>query len=171
MSALFLQKNAHHSEDFFRIGIFKQHKDSGPSNFLFQIARGSRATLSECTFSFKKAHVTQNTSSRQTTSRPQDKKNPDIAISELFLTKRTRTQLNQSSFQQGSRGTFQCLIRKISRKDPQAPCAKQQEARELHPNGSSFFFKKVHTSEDLTKRYTVLLKKALGRCLFLLDKI
>ena len=56
MSALFLQKNAHHSEDFFRIGIFKQHKDSGPSNFLFQIARGSRATLSECTFSSKSAH-------------------------------------------------------------------------------------------------------------------
>ena len=76
------------------------------------------------------------------TSRPQDKKNPDIAISELVPTKRTRTQLNQSSFQQGSRGTFQWRIKKISRKDPQAPCAKQQEARGLHPNGSTFFFKK-----------------------------
>ena len=80
---------------------------SRPSNFLFQIARGSGATLSECTFFFKKVHVTQNTSLRQTTSGPQDKKNPDIAISELFPTKRTRTQLNQSSFQQGNRGTFQ----------------------------------------------------------------
>ena len=50
----FFQKSAHHSEYFFRTGIFKQHKDSGPSNFLFQIARGSGATLSECTFSLKK---------------------------------------------------------------------------------------------------------------------
>ena len=39
--------------------------DSRPSNFLFQIARGSGATLSECTFFFKKAHITQKASSRQ----------------------------------------------------------------------------------------------------------
>ena len=30
------------------------NSDSRPSNFLFQIARGSGATLSECTFFFKK---------------------------------------------------------------------------------------------------------------------
>ena len=40
--------------DYFRTQIFKQHKGSRPSNFLFQIARGSGATLSECTFSSKK---------------------------------------------------------------------------------------------------------------------
>ena len=38
-------------------------------------------------FPSKKAHITQKTSSRQTTSRPHDKKNPDIAISELFFDK------------------------------------------------------------------------------------
>ena len=35
--------------------------------------------------------------------------------------------------------------KRTSGKDPQAPCAKQQEAQGLHPNGSTFFFKKVHT--------------------------
>ena len=112
------------------------NSDSRPSNSLFQIARGSGATLSECTFSFKKAHITQKTSSRQMTSRPRDKKNPDIAISELFSTKN----LGICS------GAHQRRIRVISRKDPPAPCAKQQEARGLHLNGSTFFFKKVHTT-------------------------
>ena len=55
-----------------------------PSSSLFQIARGSGATLSEYTFFFEKAHITKKTSSRQTTSRPHDKKNPDRAISEFF---------------------------------------------------------------------------------------
>ena len=35
------------------------------SSSLYQIARGSGATLSECTFFFKKAHVTKKTSLRQ----------------------------------------------------------------------------------------------------------
>jgi hypothetical protein len=35
----------------------------------------------------------------------------------------------------------------ISRKDPQAPCAKKQEAWGLHPNRSIFFFKKVHATQ------------------------
>ena len=39
--------------------------ESRPSNFLFQIARGSGATLSECTFFFQKAYITQKTSSKQ----------------------------------------------------------------------------------------------------------
>ena len=73
-----------------RYTVLSNNSDSRPSNFLFQIARGSGATLSEYTFFFKKAHITQNTS-RQMTSRPQDKKNPNIAIFELFPTKRTRT--------------------------------------------------------------------------------
>ena len=38
-------------------------------------------------FSSKKAHLTKKTSSRQTTSRTHDKKNPDRTISELFLIK------------------------------------------------------------------------------------
>ena len=37
-------------------------------------------------FFFKKTHVTEKTSSRQTTLRPYDKKNPDKVISEFFLT-------------------------------------------------------------------------------------
>ena len=97
-----------------------------------KIARGLGATLSECTFSFKKAHITQKTSSRQTTSRPHDKKNLDIAISELFSTKNPGI----------CSGALRRRIRAISRKDPQAPCAKQQEARGLHPNRGTFFFKK-----------------------------
>ena len=47
---------------------------------MFQIARGSGATLSECTFFFKKAHVTKETYSRHTTSRPHN-------ISEFFFIK------------------------------------------------------------------------------------
>jgi len=47
-----------------RYTVLSNNSDSRPSNFLFQIARGSGATLSECTF-FKKAHVTRKTSSRQ----------------------------------------------------------------------------------------------------------
>ena len=113
------------------------NSDLGPSNSLFQIARGSGATLSECTFSFKKAHITQKTYSRQMTSRPHDKKNPNIAISELFSTKNPGI----------CSGTLRRRIRKISRKDPLALCAKQHEARGLHPNGSTFFFKKVHTTQ------------------------
>ena len=112
------------------------NSDSRPSNFLFQIARGSEATLSECTFFSKKAHTTQNASSRKTASRPQDKKNPNIAKLELFSTKKPDI----------CSGAFQRKIREISTKDPQAPCAKQQEARGLHPNGGTFFFKKVHTT-------------------------
>ena len=46
--------NSKRLEGYTQTGIFKQHKDSRPSNFLFQIARGSGATLSECTFSLKK---------------------------------------------------------------------------------------------------------------------
>jgi hypothetical protein len=87
-------------------------------------------------FFLQKAHITQKTSSRQTTSRPHDKKNPDIAISKLFLTKNPGI----------CSGALRRRIRAISREDPPAPCAKQQEARGLHPNGSTFFFKKVHTT-------------------------
>ena len=56
------------------------NSESRPSNSLFQIARGSGATLSECTFFFKKAHITKKTYSRHTTSRPHD-------MSEFFFIK------------------------------------------------------------------------------------
>jgi len=99
------------SEEIFS---FSNDNDSRPSNFLFQIARGSGATLSECTFFFEKAHVTKKTSSRQTTSRPHDKKNLDRAISEFFFIK----DLGKCS------GTLRRIIRAISRQDPPAPCSK-----------------------------------------------
>ena len=103
---------------------------------MFQIARGSGATLTECTFFFEKAHVTKKTSSRQTTSRPHDKKNPDRAISEFFFIKNPGI----------CSGAFRRRIRAISRQNPPAFCSKQQEARGLHSDGSTFFFKKVHTT-------------------------
>ena len=55
-------------------------------------------------------------------------------MSELFLTKNPGICL----------GALRRRIRAISREDPPATCAKQQEAQGLHPNGSTFFFKKVH---------------------------
>ena len=51
-------------------------------------------------FFFKKAHVIENTSSRQTTSRPYDKKNPDRAISEFFLTFNEETEQFQDKILQ-----------------------------------------------------------------------
>ena len=134
MSALFLQKSAHHSEDHFKTSRQKEPRPSyirvlfdkepgymlgspstknqsyfktRPSSSLFQIARGSGATLSECTFFFEKAHVTKKTSSKQTTSRPQD-------ISEFFLVK------NPGVYSR----TLQQRIEAISRQDPPAPYSK-----------------------------------------------
>ena len=103
---------------------------------MFQIARGSRATLSECTFFFKKRTSPKRLFQDKTTSRTHDKKKPDRAISKFFLIKNPGT----------CSRTFQRRIRAISRQDPPAPCTKQQEARGLHPKGSTFFFKKVHTT-------------------------
>ena len=51
-------------------------------------------------FFFKKAHVTEKTSSRQTTSRPYDKKNPDRAISKFFLTINEETEQFQDKILQ-----------------------------------------------------------------------
>ena len=64
------------SEEIFS---FSNDNDSRPSNFLFQIARGSGATLSECTFFFEKVHVTKKTSSRQDHFKASRQKNPDQA--------------------------------------------------------------------------------------------
>jgi hypothetical protein len=56
---------------------------------LFQIARGSGATLSECTFFLQKAHVTQRTSSKQDHFKASLWKNPDQA---WFIRQSQRTQ-------------------------------------------------------------------------------
>ena len=56
---------------------FSNDKDSRPSNFLFQIARSSGATVSA--FFFEKAHVTQKTSSRQNHFKASHRKNLDQA--------------------------------------------------------------------------------------------
>ena len=64
---------------------------------MFQIARGSGATLSECTFFSKKAHTTQNASSRQTVSGSQDKKNPNTAKSEPFFNKEVGEPFDEES--------------------------------------------------------------------------
>ena len=160
MGALFSSKKRTSPRGLLQDSSFQTIEDSRPSNSFFQIARGSGATLRECTFFSKKVHVTKKTSSRQITSRPHDKKNPDLAISELFLIKNPGI----------CSGTLQRRIRVNSKEDPLAPCAKKQEARGLHPNGSTFSSKRYTPRKDLTKRYTVLLKKALGRRLFLLDK-
>ena len=63
------------SEEIFS---FSNDNDSRPSNFLFQIARGSGATLSECTFSSKE-RTTLKRLSRQDHSKASRRKNPDQA--------------------------------------------------------------------------------------------
>ena len=103
VSALFFQKSAHHSKEFFKSAILKQHKIQRPSNSLFQIARGSGATLSECTFSSKKRTSPRRLLQDKTTSRTHDKKKPDRAISEFFFIKNPGT----------CSGTFQRRIRAI----------------------------------------------------------
>ena len=141
MSALFLQKSAHHSEDKILsiINGFKKYKITHltrPSNFLFQIARDSGATLSECTFFFEKAHVTKKTS-RQTTSRPHDKKNPDRAISEFFLIK------NPSICS----GALRRRIRAIFKTRPSSSLFQIARGLGATPRWEYFFFKKkVHTT-------------------------
>ena len=76
MSALFFPKSAHHSKDFFKIGVFKHIRFKTLQLFVPNSKRLG-ATLNECTFFFEKAHVTKKISSRQTTSRTHVKKNPD----------------------------------------------------------------------------------------------
>ena len=104
-------------------------------------------------FSPKKTHTTQNVSSRQTVSGPQDKKNPNT----LLFNKEVGEPFNEES------GRFQEKTLKL-----------------LVPNNKRlggytqmeilFSSKRYTPCEDLMKCYTVSLKKALGRRLFLLDK-
>jgi hypothetical protein len=53
----------------YEIFNFSNEKNSRPFNFLFQIARGSGATLSECTFSSKKCTSLKRLLQDKTTSR------------------------------------------------------------------------------------------------------
>ena len=85
VSAPFFQKSAHHSKDFFKSAILKQHKIQRPSSSLFQIARGSGATLSECTFFFEKSARHQEDFFR-------------TKLLQGIMTKRSRTELYPSSF-------------------------------------------------------------------------
>jgi hypothetical protein len=63
----------------YEIFSFSNDKNSRPSNFLFQIVRGSGATLSECTFSSKKRTSLKILLQDRTTSRLHFEKNPDQA--------------------------------------------------------------------------------------------
>ena len=116
--------------------------------------------MSALFFFFKKAHVTKKTSSRQTTSRPDDKKNPDLAISELFLIKNpvyAQEPFDEES-EQFQEKTLQLLV----------PNSKRLGG---YTQMGVLFSSKKHTPlKDPKKRYTVSLKKALGRRLFLLGK-
>ena len=99
-------------------------------------------------FFFKKAHVTEKTSSRQTTSRPYDKKNPGQAISEFFFTFNEETDQDK------------ILLLLVPNSKRLGGYTQMDE-----------LFSKKHTPlEDPKKRYMVSLKKAPGRPLFLLDK-
>ena len=65
VSVLFLKKSAHHSKDFFKSAILKQHKIQDPTAPCSkqQEARGLHSV--SVLFFFEKAHVTKKTSSRQ----------------------------------------------------------------------------------------------------------
>ena len=98
-------------------------------------------------------HVTQNTSSRQTTSRPQDKKNPNTAKSELFSTRKPGKLSTENQEE-----TLKLLV----------PNSKRLGG--YNQMGVLFSSKKYTPRKDLTKRYMISLKEALGRRLSLLDE-
>ena len=80
-SAIFLQKlHSLHSKERNSEDI----KTERPSSFLCQIARGSGATLTECTFFSKSAHQSEE-ESKMTISRFHFKKNPDQVCNNLAL--------------------------------------------------------------------------------------
>ena len=72
--------------------------DSRPSNSLFQTARGSGATLSECTFfSQKKAHVTKKTFSRQNYFKDSRQKEAGLSYTQALLDKEPGNMLGDLS--------------------------------------------------------------------------
>ena len=153
MSALFFQKSAHHSKDFFKSAILKQHKIQRPSSSLFQIARGSGATLSECTFSLKKRTSPRRLLQDKTTSRNHDKKKPDRAISEFFLIK------NPTGHMLGNISTKDLSDFKTR---PSSSLFQIARGSGATTRWMYFFFKKHSPLEDPKKRYKVSLQKALG---------
>ena len=116
-----------------RYTVLSNNSDSRPSNFLFQIARGSGATLSECTFFSKKAHTTQNASLRQTASGPQDKKNPNTAKSEPLFNKEVREPFDEE-LGRLQEETLKLLV----------PNSKRLRG---YIHMGVLFFKKVHTTQ------------------------
>ena len=137
VSALFLPKSTHHSEDFFKTGVFKQHKIQDPPTFCSKQQEAWGLHSVSALFLQKSAHHQE-----------------DFFKIDHFKTKRTRTQLYPNSFLKNPgicSGALRRRIKAISREDPLVPCAKQQEAQGLHPNGSTFFFKKVQTTRRFHK--------------------
>jgi len=137
--------------DYFRTQIFKQHKGSRPSNFLFQIARGSGATLSECTFSSKKRTSPKDflNADHFKTLRQKEPRTSHIRV----LFDKTSTN-NQNNFKTRSSSSLFQIAR-----------GSGATTRWMY-----FFFTKHSLLEDPKKRYKVSLQKALGWCLFLLNK-
>ena len=132
------------------------NSDSRPSNFLFQIARGSGATLSECTFFSKKSTHHSECFFKTDDVRATRQKEPKHIIRALF-NKEVGEPFNEES------GRFQEKTLKLL-----VPNSKR--LRGYIQMGVLFSSKRYTPREDLTKRYMVSLKKALGRHLFLLDK-
>ena len=87
-------------------------------------------------FSFEKAHVTQNTSSRQTTSRPQDKKNPNTAKSELFSTRKPSI----------CSGNLSMKNQEDFKERPSSSLCQTARGSGATSKWGYFFFKKVHTT-------------------------
>ena len=113
MSALFSSKKRTSLKRLLQDKSCKTTQDSRPSNFLFQIARVSGATLNECAFSPKKRTSPRRLLQDRSLQDIKDKKNPDLAIPELFFDKEPRYMLgspstkNQSNFQDK---TLQLLV-------------------------------------------------------------
>ena len=129
--------------DYFRRQIFKQHKGSRPSNFLFQIARGSGATLSECTFSPKKRTSPKDFLNADYFKTLWQKEPGTSHIRVLF--DKTSTN-NQSNFKTRSSSSLFQIAR-----------GSGATTRWMY-----FFFTKHSPLEGPKKRYKVSLQKALG---------
>ena len=110
--------------------------DSRPSNSLFQIARGSRATLSECTFPSKK-----HTSLRRVL---QDKNHFKASRQKEARPSYIRVLFDKEPGY---------MLRNLSMKDlsdfktrPSSSLYQIARGSGATPKGSTFFFKKVHTT-------------------------
>ena len=119
-----------------RYTVLSNNSDSRPSNFLFQIARGSEATLSECTFFFEKNARHQGDFFKTDHFKTSRQKEPEQNYIRVLFDKEPGYMLGSPSTK--NRNNFKT---RPSR-------SLYQIARGLgpHPKGSTFFFKKVHTT-------------------------